>query len=51
VIPAGATVTFRILELKEAENKDDAGTLVVRPEQITIGARPVRSPPRWPSSR
>ncbi|HEX9165509.1 MAG TPA: hypothetical protein VF862_06335 [Gemmatimonadales bacterium] len=37
VIPAGATVTFRILELKEAENKDDAGTLTVRPEQVTIG--------------
>jgi hypothetical protein len=36
VIPAGASVTFRILELKEAENKDDAGTLTVRPEQITI---------------
>lgn len=37
VIPAGSTVTFRILELKEAENKDDAGTLTVRPEQLTIG--------------
>lgn len=37
VIPAGATVTFRILELKEAENQDDAGTLTVRPEQVTIG--------------
>jgi len=37
VIPAGATVTFRILELKEAENQNDAGTLTVRPEQVTIG--------------
>jgi hypothetical protein len=36
VIPASATVTFPLLELKEAENQDDAGTLVVRPEQITI---------------
>lgn len=37
VIPAGATVTFRILELKEAENQNDAGTLTIRPETVAFG--------------
>jgi hypothetical protein len=38
VIPAGATVTFSIVAIKEAENQDAAGTLVIRPVSVAIGA-------------
>ena len=38
VLPAGATVTFSIVAIKEAENKDAAGTLVIRPVSVAIGA-------------
>jgi hypothetical protein len=37
VIPAGALVTFRILESKEAENKNSQGTLVVQPVSVAFG--------------
>jgi hypothetical protein len=39
VIPAGATVTFSIVAIKEAENKDASGTLVIRPVSVMIGAQ------------
>jgi len=38
VIPAGANVTFSIVAIKEAENKDASGTLVIRPVSVAIGA-------------
>jgi hypothetical protein len=39
VIPAGATVTFRIIESKEAENRDKPGSLVILPVSITTGGK------------
>jgi hypothetical protein len=37
VIPAGATVTYRIVESKAAENKDDQGQLAIQAISIGIG--------------
>jgi hypothetical protein len=37
VIPAGADVTFRIIESKEAESKEKPGSLVILPVSITTG--------------
>jgi len=39
VIPAGATLTFRIIESKEAEGRDKPGTLVVLPLSVTTGGK------------
>lgn len=39
VIPAGATVTYRIVESKEAENKDSEGQLAIQAISIGIGDR------------
>ena len=39
VIPAGATVTFKIIESKEAENRDKPGSLVILPVSITTGGK------------
>ncbi|MEK7379761.1 MAG: glycine zipper domain-containing protein [Gemmatimonadota bacterium] len=36
VVPAGAVVTFRILEIKPAENKGGQGTLVLQPVSVRI---------------
>ncbi len=36
VVPAGAMVTFRILEIKPAENKGGQGTLVLQPVSVRI---------------
>lgn len=37
VLPAGSVVTFTILEIKEAENRDAKGSLVIRPTSVAIG--------------
>jgi hypothetical protein len=37
VIPAGAAVVYRIVEIKEAENQNEAGVLVIRPTAVRIG--------------
>lgn len=37
LIPAGAVVTFRIVDIKEAENKDAAGVLVISPVSVAFG--------------
>lgn len=37
VIPAGALVTYRIIESKEAENKNSQGSLVILPLSIGFG--------------
>jgi hypothetical protein len=39
VIPAGSTVTFRIIESKEAENRDKPGSLVILPISLTTGGK------------
>jgi len=39
VIPSGATVTYSIVAIREAENKDASGTLVIRPVSVAIGAQ------------
>jgi hypothetical protein len=39
VIPAGAAVTFSIVAIKEAENKDASGILVIRPVSVMIAAQ------------
>jgi hypothetical protein len=39
VIPSGATMTFKIVESKEAESKDKPGTLVVLPLSVTTGGK------------
>ena len=39
VIPAGSTVTFQIIESKEAENRDKPGSLVILPVSITVGGK------------
>ena len=36
LIPAGAQVTFAIVDIKEAENKNEAGVLVLRPIQVAV---------------
>jgi len=37
VIPAGSLVTFRIVESKPAENKNDVGTLAIQAMSVAIG--------------
>lgn len=37
VIPSGAVLTFTIVDIKEAENRDAPGTLVLRPTSVVIG--------------
>ncbi|HET9515967.1 MAG TPA: hypothetical protein VFO95_18685 [Gemmatimonadales bacterium] len=39
VIPAGATMTFRIVESKEAESKDKPGTLAILPVSMSTGGK------------
>jgi hypothetical protein len=39
VIPSGATVTYSIVAIREAENQDASGTLVIRPVSVAIGAQ------------
>ena len=39
VIPAGSTVTFKIIESKEAENRDKPGSLVILPVSLTTGGK------------
>jgi hypothetical protein len=36
LIPSGARVTFVIVDIKEAENKDEAGVLVLRPVSVAV---------------
>jgi hypothetical protein len=36
LIPSGAQVTFTIVDIKEAENKNEAGVLVLRPIQVAV---------------
>lgn len=37
VLPEGALVTYTILEIKEAENRDAKGSLVIRPTSVAVG--------------
>jgi len=39
VVPAGAVVTLRILEIKPAENKGGQGTLVLQPVSVRIDGK------------
>lgn len=39
VVPAGATVTFLIVESKEAANQNATGTLTIRPESLAFGGK------------
>jgi hypothetical protein len=39
VVPAGSVVTFSIVEIKEAENRDAPGTLIIRPVSVEIGGQ------------
>lgn len=36
LIPSGARVTFSIVDIKEAENKNEAGVLVLRPISVAV---------------
>ncbi len=37
VVPAGSTILLRITAIKEAENTEDTGTLVILPVSVTVG--------------
>ena len=37
LIPSGAKVTYTIVDIKEAENKNEAGVLVLRPVSVAVG--------------